>query len=51
MYLEIYADDEKLGTILIGRGSLTWFARNAKKATVEMSWSKFAAMMDEYADR
>jgi hypothetical protein len=49
LYLEIYGDEEKLGTLLIGQGSFTWYARNAKKATVDMNWTRFAALMDECA--
>ena len=43
---EIFADDEKIGTIIIGRGSITWFGRN-RKTPIELSWSRFAELMDE----
>jgi hypothetical protein len=46
--LEIYAADEKLGTLIIGRGSLYWYGRNRHKSN-RISWSRFAEMMDELA--
>ncbi|MBK8467568.1 MAG: hypothetical protein IPL32_17265 [Chloracidobacterium sp.] len=48
MSLEIFANDEKIGEIKLGRGSITWFGRN-RRTGKEMSWSKFAAMMDDIA--
>ena len=42
----VYADQEKIGTLIIGRGSLTWFGRN-RKTPIELSWSRFAQLMDE----
>jgi hypothetical protein len=46
--LEIYADKEKIGTIVLGRGSLYWYGRNRQKGK-RISWSRFAQMMDELA--
>jgi hypothetical protein len=43
---EIFADEEKIGTMIIGRGSLTWYGRNRKKP-IELSWTRFAELMDE----
>jgi hypothetical protein len=46
--LEIYADNEKIGTMIIGHGSLVWFGgkrRNRKR----IPWSTFAAKMNELA--
>ena len=43
---EIFADDEKVGTIIIGRGSITWYGRNRRKP-IELSWTKFSTLMDE----
>ena len=45
--LEIFADDSKLGTIELGQGSIGWKGHN-RKSVKRMSWSDFAAMMDEY---
>ena len=46
--LEIYADNEKIGTLIIGQGSLSW--RGGKRRNSErIPWSRFAAMMDELA--
>jgi hypothetical protein len=39
--LSVYSDDEKLGSIEIGQGSLMWKAANAKKS-VRINWKKFA---------
>ena len=46
MDFEIFANEEKIGTIIIGRGSLTWYGRNRKHGKT-FSWSEFAEMMDE----
>jgi hypothetical protein len=46
--LEIYASREKLGTLIIGRGSLYWYGRNRHKSK-RISWTRFAEMMDELA--
>jgi hypothetical protein len=43
---EISARGEKIGTIVIGRGSLTWYG-GKRKTGKRFSWSKFAQMMDE----
>jgi hypothetical protein len=45
---EIFADEEKIGEIVIGRGSLTWYGRNRHHGK-KLSWSRFAKLMDEYA--
>jgi hypothetical protein len=46
--LEIYARDEKIGQIELGRGSLFW--RGGKRhSRKRVSWTKFAAMMDSLA--
>ncbi len=29
--IELFADDEKIGTLVIGRGSLTWFGKKWKR--------------------
>jgi hypothetical protein len=45
---EIFADEEKLGTMVIGRGSITWYGRNRKRGK-RLSWSQFAETFDDYA--
>jgi hypothetical protein len=46
--LEIYADKEKIGTMVIGSGSLSW--KGGKRQIVKrIAWSRFAAMMDQLA--
>ncbi|HVF51890.1 MAG TPA: hypothetical protein VNA19_17530 [Pyrinomonadaceae bacterium] len=45
---EIYANKEKIGTIVIGRGSLTWRGGRRQREK-RVSWSEFAAMMDKHA--
>jgi hypothetical protein len=45
--LEVHAEGEKIGTIIAGRGSLTWFG-GKRKTGCEISWSRFAEMMDEH---
>jgi hypothetical protein len=49
---EIYASKERIGTLVIGRGSLTWRGgRRQKDKTI--SWTKFADIMDDltYGDK
>lgn len=46
--LEVFAHDEKLGEIQIGRGSTYWWGANRQKSK-RIDWSKFARMMDELA--
>jgi hypothetical protein len=45
---EIYATGEKIGTLVIGRGSLTWRGGRRQKEK-NISWSRFAELMDELA--
>ena len=46
--LEIYADNEKIGTMIIGRGSLSWKG-GKRQITKRIPWSRFAEMMDGLA--
>jgi len=45
MSFEIYANKEKMGTIVIGRGSFSWIGKG-KQNGKNYSWSRFADMMD-----
>ena len=45
---EIFANKEKIGRIVFGRGSLTWFGRK-RHSGKRISWSRFAEMMDDVA--
>jgi hypothetical protein len=38
---------EMLGTLQVGRGSVRWFAPNAKVATGAWTWKEFAKMLGE----
>ena len=42
---EIYANKEKIGHIVIGRGSFTWRGRNRQKEK-RFSWTRFSELMD-----
>ena len=44
----IYASGEKIGTLVIGRGSLTWRGGKRQKEKT-ISWTNFADMMDNIA--
>lgn len=44
--LEIYAHGEKLGDLTLGKGSLNWKGRG-RHTSKRITWTKFAAMMDE----
>jgi hypothetical protein len=46
--LEIYANAQKIGELVIGRGSLSWYGRNRKRKK-RIDWSRFAEMMDKLA--
>jgi hypothetical protein len=46
--LIVYAHKEKIGEIVLGRGSLFWRGANRQKQK-RISWTRFAEMMDELA--
>jgi hypothetical protein len=46
--LEIYANQEKIGTLILGSGSLFWFGRH-RQIRKRIPWTRFAEMMDELA--
>ena len=46
--LSVYARNEKIGEVQIGRGSLYWWGGKRHKSK-RISWSTFAEMMDELA--
>jgi len=46
--LLIYAHDEKIGEIELGRGSLFWRGGKRQKRK-RIGWSRFAEMMDDLA--
>jgi hypothetical protein len=48
LHLEIYASKEKIGTLIIGSGSLFWFGKRRQKRK-RIPWSRFAEMMDKLA--
>lgn len=46
--LEIFEAKQKIGTLVIGRGSLYWYGRN-RRIRKRIAWTRFAEMMDELA--
>jgi hypothetical protein len=46
--LQVYQKNRKLGTIVIGQGSFSWFGHN-RRHEKEWSWSAFAKLMDQEA--
>ena len=46
--LKIYASKQKLGELIIGRGSLYWYGKKRQKSK-RINWTKFAEMMDKLA--
>ena len=46
--LEIYAEGEKIGTLIIGRGSLFWRG-GKRKGQKQIDWTRFAQIMDQLA--
>ena len=45
--IELFAEGEKLGRLVIGRGSLTWFGKGRWKHGRRFSWSRFAEAMED----
>jgi len=37
---------DMLGTLQMGRGSVQWFTKNAKKATGTWTWKEFARLLN-----
>lgn len=46
--LEIYADKEKIGHLILGSGSLFWFGGGRRKRK-RIDWSRFSKMMNDLA--
>lgn len=46
--LVLRADGEKIGELVVGRGSFFWYARNSRKRQ-RITWSDFAALMGQHA--
>jgi hypothetical protein len=46
--LILKADGEKIGELIVGRGSFSWYGRSRKRRK-SISWSEFATTMDEHA--
>lgn len=46
--LEIYSEEEKIGTMVIGRGSLFWRGGKRQKR-IQIDWTRFAQIMDMMA--
>ena len=46
--LQIFSNEEKIGQLEVGRGSLYWSGRN-RKSRERVDWSRFAEMMDKLA--
>ena len=48
LHLEIFSENQKIGDLTIGRGSVNWRG-GARKITKRIRWSDFAAKMDSLA--
>lgn len=46
--LTLYARNEKIGQLEIGRGSLYWSGKRRHRSK-RLSWTRFAEMMDHFA--
>ncbi|GIW42266.1 MAG: hypothetical protein KatS3mg076_2843 [Candidatus Binatia bacterium] len=44
--IEVYRDEEKIGELGLGQGSIWWYGRKWKHPK-RFSWSKFAQLMSE----
>ncbi len=45
--LAIYAENQKIGRVIIGRGSLTWYGKKRKYGR-RIDWSRLAEWLDNY---
>jgi hypothetical protein len=48
LHLEIFADKEKIGTLILGSGSLFWYG-GKRRTRKRIPWTGFAAMMNKLA--
>jgi hypothetical protein len=48
MEFEIFHGSEKIGTMVVGRGTLTWYGKSRRTGKT-LSWTRFAKLMDEQA--
>ncbi|HEY9502039.1 MAG TPA: hypothetical protein VIR01_10480 [Pyrinomonadaceae bacterium] len=48
LHLEIYANKEKIGTLILGSGSMFWFGKK-RQIRKRIPWTRFAEMMDKLA--
>ena len=46
--LVVHAQESKIGQLEIGQGGLYWWGKN-RRSYNRLSWTKFAALMDEIA--
>jgi len=46
--LEVFAHEEKVGDLTIGRGSIYWHGAN-RQSRKRISWARFAEMMNKVA--
>ncbi len=46
MRFDVYAENEKMGRVVIGQGSFTWYG-GKRKVGWTLTWSDFAKMMNE----
>ena len=46
--LEMFRENRKLGTLVIGRGSVSWSGHN-RRYVKAWTWSRFAELMDREA--
>ncbi len=42
---QIKYDDSILGTLVISKGSIQWYAPNKQKPTCDLTWKQFADLM------
>jgi len=47
VWFEVHAEGEKIGTIVLGRGSITWYGGRRQNGT-RITWSKFAELMNRH---
>ncbi len=43
---EVFADDAKLGTLMISQGGVEWKTRYAETASLGMSWEEFIRTLE-----
>lgn len=48
LVIEVKTGQERLGRLLVGRGSVQWWPKGNKTNRCEMDWKQFASLLNEH---